>query len=115
MAELPRRRARHLVVAAHVGDVQLRAQYEQALEGCALQIALLTAPPDLLRERLVKRPRDQSHWNFYAKDGAIRQEVLERVAADQARLQATRVHDLPSSTRLDQHKRRPESSSLLAG
>jgi hypothetical protein len=83
--------ALHLVVAAHVGSAELRAQYEKALEGCPLQVALLTAPADLLRERLVGRPRDPFHWESW--DGPIRQEVLEQVAADQVVLQAAGVHD----------------------
>jgi hypothetical protein len=85
--------ALRLVVAAHVGSVRLRAQYEKELEGCTLQVALLTAPPDLIRERLVGRPRDPFHPKTYANDGIIRQEVLEGVAAEQARLQVAGAHD----------------------
>ena len=85
--------ALHLVVAAHVDSLQLRAQYERALEGCALQVALLIAPPGLLKERLAGRPRDSFHPMTYAKDGTIRQEVLERVSLEQTRLRAAGVHD----------------------
>jgi hypothetical protein len=82
-----------IVVAADVGSLPLRTQYENVLEGCALQVALLTAPPDLLKERLARRQRDPFHSKLYSKDGTIYQEVLERVAADQARLQTAGVHD----------------------
>ncbi len=85
--------ALYLVVAAKVDSLQLRVEYEKALKGCALQVALLTAPPELVRERLLGRPRDLFHPKTYADDGAVRQEVLEGVAAEQARLQAARAHD----------------------
>jgi hypothetical protein len=85
--------ALHLVLAAQVDSLQLRARYERALEGCAVQVALLIAPPDLLKERLTGRPRDSFHPMSYSKDGAIRQELLERVPADQARLRTAAVHD----------------------
>lgn len=51
----------HLIVAAHIDSLQVRAQYESALEGCALRVALLIAPLDLLKERLIGRPRDPFH------------------------------------------------------
>jgi predicted kinase len=85
--------ALHLVVAAHLDSLQLRAQYEKALEGCTLQVALLIAPGDLLRERLIARPLEAFHPMTHAKDGTVRREVLERVAAEQARLQTAGVHD----------------------
>jgi predicted kinase len=85
--------ALHLVVAAHVDSLRLRAQYERALEGCAVQVALLTAPPDLINERLTARPRDPFHPMTYVKDGAIRPEVLEGVSAEQTRLRTAGVHD----------------------
>ena len=85
--------ALYLVVAAHIGCVQLRTQYEQVLEDCAVQVALLTAPTDLIRERLAMRPLDPFHWSSYTKDGTVRQRMRERVAADQARLEASRAHD----------------------
>jgi hypothetical protein len=85
--------ALHIVIAAHVDSLQLRTQYERALEGCALQVALLIAPPSLLRERLTGRPPDPFHPMTHTNDGAIRQEVLDRVSAEQARLQAAGVHD----------------------
>ncbi len=43
--------ARHIAIAACVDGLRLRAQYEQALKDCALQVALLVAPPELPRER----------------------------------------------------------------
>jgi hypothetical protein len=85
--------ALHLVVAAHVDSLRLRAQYENALQGCAVQVALLIAPLDILKERLTRRPRDPFHPTSHAKDGAIRQRVLERVSAEQTLLQTAGVHD----------------------
>jgi len=85
--------ALHLVVAAHVDSLQMRAQYQRALQGCTVQVALLIAPPDVLKERLTRRPRDAFHPMTYAKDGAIRQEVLERVQAEQTHLHTAAVHD----------------------
>jgi len=83
--------ALHLVVAAQIRSVHLRGQYQKALEDCALQVVLLTAPPDLLRQRLVARPPDPFHSKTYGKDGAVRQEVLEGAASEQGRLQAAEV------------------------
>ena len=85
--------ALHLVLAACVDSRQLREQYERALEGCVLQIVLLIAPPDRLRQRLTGRQRDPFHPTTHAEDGTIREEVLERVAQEQARLQTAGVHD----------------------
>jgi broad-specificity NMP kinase len=85
--------ALNLIVAAHVDSLELREQYQRALEGCALQVALLTAHPDHLKERLTGRPPDPFHPMTYAEDGTVRQEVFERVPAEQTRLQAAEVHD----------------------
>jgi len=85
--------ALHLVLAARVDSLQLREQYARALEGCVLQIALLIAPPGRLRQRLTGRQRDPFHPMTHAEDGTVREEVLERVAEEQVRLQAAGVHD----------------------
>jgi len=85
--------AGHLVLAAHVDSLQLREQYERALEGCVLQVALLIAPPGRIRQRLTRRQRDPFHPMTHAEDGTVRQEALERVAEEQARLQAAGFHD----------------------
>jgi len=85
--------ARHLVLAAHVDSLQLREQYERALEGCVLQVALLIAPPGRLRQRLTGRQRDPFHPMTHAEDGTVRQDALERVAGEQGRLQAAGSHD----------------------
>ena len=85
--------AHNLIVAADVGSLELRARYQRALEGCAVQVALLIAHPDHLKERLTGRPQDRFHPMTHAEDGTVRQDVLERVLAEQARLQAAGVHD----------------------
>jgi ABC-type dipeptide/oligopeptide/nickel transport system ATPase component len=85
--------ARHVVLAAHVDSLQLREQYERALEGCVLQMALLIAPPGRLMQHLTGRQRDPFHHVTHAEDGMVRQEVVERLAEEQVRLQTAGVHD----------------------
>jgi CobQ/CobB/MinD/ParA nucleotide binding domain len=85
--------ALHLVLAAHVDSLQLRQQYEKAWKAAFLQVALLIASPGRLRQRLIGRQRDPFHPTTHAEDGTVRQEVLERVAGEQVRLQTAGVHD----------------------
>jgi hypothetical protein len=83
----------HLVVAATIDSHRLRGQYVNALEECAVHVALLVAPRRLLIDRLVGRKDDLFHPRAHAPDGAVRQEALAGVHADQERLQAAAVED----------------------
>lgn len=85
--------ATHLVVAANVDTVEVRAAYERALSAQSMQVALLVAEPATIKSRLLGRPADPFHPNALAEDGTVRAEVLGATEANQARLRAAAVED----------------------
>lgn len=85
--------ATHLVVAAIVDKVAVRAAYEQALSARTMQVALLIAEPATIQKRLLGRSSDPFHANTLAEDGTVPADVVGATEANQARLRAAAIED----------------------
>lgn len=85
--------ARYLVLAGHVDSHVVVDRYRLSLRPTELKIALLVAPPDILRSRLAGRRGDMFHPKTHLPNGDIRAEALAGVEAEQERLESAAVED----------------------